>query len=149
MIDSIVATSGMQKPPQKSEALSDEQLATISETLSGYDPENLTSEDAASIVEIFKSENIPPGKALEAAMADFGFDAKAVGELAGLPQRSPKPENSNQMSDMLSFLKDTISTQLEQSGNETLSEEDIKAVYQTVYQKFGIDEDASLIDTTA
>lgn len=151
MIDSIGMNTSMQKPPQKSEPLSDVQLATISETLANFDSENLTEEDAQNIVEAFKAADIKPGKALAAAMSELGFDARAVGELADIEPKGPKPssQNSEQMSAMFSFLTDTISEQLKQSGNDSLSEEDIKAIYQTVYEKFGMEDNGNIINTTA
>ncbi len=72
-----------------SQSLSQEQQQTIKDTLANFDVDNLSESDAASIVEAFNEAGIRPGAALEAAMAESGFDAKTVGEMAGVTQSRP------------------------------------------------------------
>ncbi|MCW8885468.1 MAG: hypothetical protein OQK12_09470 [Motiliproteus sp.] len=89
MISGISGASAMaaMPPPQQSnstQALSDDQLQLIEETLAQYDSESLSESDAAAIVEVFSEAGIEPGKELASAMGEFGFDAKTVGDLAGV-----------------------------------------------------------------
>jgi hypothetical protein len=73
---------------QSDASLSDDQTQLITYTLSQDDAENLTAEDAESIVSIFQEAGIQPGKSLAEAMESAGYDAKAVGDLAR-PQGPP------------------------------------------------------------
>lgn len=91
----------MQRNNQQS--ITQEQRQLIQDTLSQYDPKNLTQEQATSIVEAFKEAGIGPGQALEEVMDESGFDARSVGDLAGVgdPQQSgsrmppPPPPDEN------------------------------------------------------
>ena len=64
--------------------LTDKQSQHIKETLSKYDPNNLTKADAKEIVSSFREAGIRPSKALKEAMSAEGFDAKTVAKKAGL-----------------------------------------------------------------
>lgn len=91
-MDSIAATSVSMPPPprtQSSASLTDTQNQLINETLGQFDSKNLTTTDAQSIVATFQEAGIQPGKALAAAMENAGFDARAVGDLAGAQGRGP------------------------------------------------------------
>jgi hypothetical protein len=82
----------MPMPPHGgARALTQEQKDLIQTTLSEFDPENLTEADALSIVETFRSAGIQPGPQLAEVMAESGFDAKAVGDLAGVAPPPPPP----------------------------------------------------------
>jgi hypothetical protein len=93
MIGSITsnpAASAMQSQMARStQTLSQDQQLLIEETLANFDADNLTQSDAASIVEAFSNAGIQPGRALEEAMAASGFDARSVGEMAGV---GPPPQ---------------------------------------------------------
>lgn len=93
MINSINSNfaSAMHQAPMMdySQSLSQEQQQTIKDTLAKFDVDNLSESDAASIVESFNEAGIRPGAALEAAMAESGFDAKTVGEMAGKTYSRP------------------------------------------------------------
>ena len=131
MVSSISGSMMPPPPPQSSSgsqsSLSDEQLLTIEEVLAEYDVDNLTSEDALSIVETFKEAGVAPGQALEEAMSSAGFDAQEVGKLAGVGGEQgggppPPPESSD------SAVTLNISDQMLQDLNELLDsyyEEDI------------------------
>ena len=86
-------------PPPKGQqsSLTDEQTQTLQSILEQYNADSLTSDNATSIVEQLKSEGIEPSKALGSALSSAGFDAKKIGELAGLgdgkPQR-PLPDTA-------------------------------------------------------
>ena len=70
--------------------LTDKQSQYIKETLSKYDPNNLTKADAKEIVSSFREAGIRPSKALKEAMSAEGFDAKTVAKKAGLrPLQAP------------------------------------------------------------
>lgn len=73
----------------QSQSLSDAQQQTIKDTLENFDADNLSASDATSIVDAFTEAGIQPGAAMESAMEDLGFDAKAVGEMAGVEQSKP------------------------------------------------------------
>ncbi len=122
MISGISGASAMvavAQPQQSnnSPSLSDNQLKTIEETLAQYDTDNLTESDAAAIVEAFSEAGIQPGRELESAMAEHGFDAKSVGELAGVEGKGsaqsagghpPPPPELNLDDDGLQQLSDLL-----------------------------------------
>ncbi|MBK1724772.1 hypothetical protein, partial [Thiocystis violacea] len=93
MINSISSNlaSVMQQAPRmdKSQSLSEAQQQTMKDTLANFDADNLSASDATSIVDAFNEAGIQPGAAMESAMEDLGFDAKAVGEKAGVEQSRP------------------------------------------------------------
>jgi len=101
----------------RSSSLSTEQQAMITDLLSGYDSESLSSSDAKEIVQTLQDAGIEPSKALESTMATSGFDAKEIGKLAGLGQGSngtrpmgpppPKQEEMSSISDLLESLLDS------------------------------------------
>jgi len=108
-ISGYSTSSAMQgQQAHRQQSLSQEQRQLIETTLAKYDSGNLTQSDAISIVEAFKEAGIQPGKGLAEAMAESGFDAKAVGELAGVapPPGGPKgqPVTLNISEDMLQEL---------------------------------------------
>lgn len=72
-------------------SLTEEQMQLVSDTLEQFDVENLTAADAQSIVAIFEEAGIQPGQALQEAMAASGFDARTVGEMAGVGPSGPPP----------------------------------------------------------
>lgn len=67
-----------------SSTLSSSQQETISSVLENYDADNLTAEDAQSIVAAFKEAGIEPGSELESALEEEGFDANEIGTLASV-----------------------------------------------------------------
>ena len=82
MINSVSSGANfqpMQRP--QAEPLTSEQTELMNETLAQFDPENLTAEDAQSIMQTFMDAGIQPGQEMEAIMAEAGFDAAEVGEL--------------------------------------------------------------------
>ncbi len=75
-------------PPSR--PLTDEQKSLVQSTLSEYDAENLTAEDAKEILSTFREAGIRPGKELRQAISDAGFDEKSLMELAR-PEGAPEP----------------------------------------------------------
>jgi len=104
--------SGQQN--QNSSSLTTSQKETISSVLEQFDSSNLSSSDAASIIEAFQDAGIEPSKELESAMSAQGFDAQEVGKLggAGGPQGAggmpPPPPPSDEEEYAISTLLDTL-----------------------------------------
>ena len=159
MISSI--NSGMSMPPPRpssasEQSLSDDQLTLISDTLSELDADNLTEEDALSIIEAFSEAGIAPGKEMESAISELGFDAHMIGELGnGSEKGTPPPpppsdvQSSTEISEMVSFIEELLEEKLAESNERELTDQDKEAIYAKVKDQFGIGEDESLINTTA
>lgn len=131
----------------RQQSITQEQRQLIEETLAQYDPENLTQDQAASIVDTFKEAGIEPSYVMAEAMTTLGFDARAIGDLAGVgdpqqvdSQKPPPPPPNQDMPTTLNIsdsalqeLKDL----LEEYYNNDLSEDEretklgaIKEVFQ-------------------
>ena len=142
-------------PPQRSEqSLTTEQQSILSETLSQFDPENLTESDALSIVEALSQAEIQPGSALETAMSDLGFDAKSIGDLAHASEsgnRPPPPpqQSSDEISSLVDYLTELMEEKLAESNSSTLSDDDKQSILAQVFEKFDIEDGESIINTTA
>lgn len=67
----------------RSTSLSNEQQSLIELTLGKYDSSKLSASDANEIVNTFSEAGIQPGKELENALMEAGFDAREIGSLAG------------------------------------------------------------------
>lgn len=74
-------------------SLSYEQQTLIEETLAKYDTSSLSESDAKEIVEIFSEAGIEPSKELETALSSIGFDAKEIGDLAGVGREGSNPSS--------------------------------------------------------
>jgi len=83
-LDYSAITSSASSSSSSKNALSYDQQQIIDDTLSNYDSSNLSQSDALEIVAAFQEANIEPSKQLEDAMSSLGFDAKEVGDLAGV-----------------------------------------------------------------
>jgi len=117
-----IGSNSMNIPQQMSQSsssnssLSTSQLETISSVLEEYDANNLSSEDAQSIVAAFKDAGIESSKAFENTMTTEGFDAKTVGDTAGIggpkgggggmppPPPPPSEEEESSVTDLLDTL---------------------------------------------
>ena len=106
----------------RSSSLSTEQKALIEDVLSNYDASSLSADDAAAIVEAFQEAGIAPSAALEGAMSASGFDAKEVGDLAGVgpagggrPAGGPPPPPSE---DELSTITDLLESLLDDEDED-------------------------------
>jgi urease gamma subunit len=94
--------------------------------LSQYDSENLSEADAQAIVEAFQAEGIQPGRALAEAMNAEGFDAREVGQLAGVEgprggggMPPPPPPPSDEEVSSISSLLDTLLNSDEEDEEST------------------------------
>lgn len=153
--------SGISMPPQqqgqRAQNLSADQQALISETLSEFDPENLTESDAQSIIETFSEAGIQPSSTLGQAMEELGFDARTVGDLANAEQAGnrppppPPPSDSGQSTEEISSLVDYFTELMEQklaeSNDTELSDSDKLSILDQLYDKFGIESGTSMINT--
>jgi hypothetical protein len=101
----------------KSSSLSSDKQAFIEDLLSQYDSSTLSSSDAKEIVQALQGAGIEPSKAMESAMSASGFDAKEIGNLAGVgksgggrpmgPPPPPPEEESSSISELLKSLLET------------------------------------------
>jgi hypothetical protein len=156
-INSASSSMSISMPSKRTEqVLNDEQKTLISDTLADFDPENLTESDALSIVETFSEAGIQPGSGLGDAMEELGFDAQTLGDLvnndsdASRPPPPPPPaQNEVEISSMVSYLADLMEERLASTDTSTLSDQDKQAIYSSVLEKFGLEEDDSIINTTA
>jgi hypothetical protein len=112
----------------KSSSLSTEQQAFITDLLSQYDSESLSASDAKEIVKALQEAGIEPSKAMESTMASSGFDAKNIGDLAGVgkgdgggrPMGPPPPKNE-EMSSVSDLLESLLSADEEDDSTSTTS----------------------------
>lgn len=151
MINSV--GSGMQMPPMQSSqaSMTSDQKTQVEEILNQFSADNLSSEDATSIVESLSELNINPSKELEEIMADSGFSARDIGDMAGVEdgQRPPPPpppqSGSTDSTEVVSFLEDLL-----ENYDEQLSDEDKDSILSAVQEKFGLTGDSgSLVNVTA
>ena len=155
MINSVSSGANfqpMQRP--QAEPLTSEQTELMNETLAQFDPENLTAEDAQSIMQTFMDAGIQPGQEMEAIMAEAGFDAAEVGELSRPegerpPGPPPPPPSGNSLEqvdteEVVSYLDELLAQYSDQLG-----EEDKEAILASVQEKFALSEGDSLLSVTA
>ncbi|ARD44749.1 hypothetical protein [Colwellia sp. PAMC 21821] len=154
MINTTNLNSSMPPPPFRSEqSLTSEQQSLISDTLSEFDTDNLSQEDALSIIETFSQANIQPGAALEKALSSAGFDAKSIGELANVSEGSrpppPPKQSADEITSMLDYLAEILEETLSENNGNSLSDEDKQSILAQVFEKFDLEEGDSIINTTA
>jgi hypothetical protein len=155
MINSINSGGSMPPPPRTEQNLTGDQQSVISDTLSEFDVDNLTEADALSIVEAFSEAGIQPGLALEKAVADAGFDAKTIGELANVSEEGNRPpppppkQSSDEVSSMVEYLAELLEEKLASNNSDSLSDEDKQSILAQVFEKFDIEESDSIINTSA
>lgn len=151
MINSISSGanfSQMQRP--QAQPLTTEQSELMNETLSQFDPENLTAEDAQSIVTAFQEAGIQPGQEMQELMAEAGFDAAQVGEMGrpegGRPPGPPPQGGVEQVNtdDVVSYLDELL-----ENYSEQLNDEDKESILASVQEKFGLSQSDSLLSVKA
>ena len=153
MVDSIGSANFRPPPPPPGtggqSSLSEDQTSLIEETLSAYDADNLTESDAASIVEAFADAGIAPSSAFADKLAEVGFDAREIGELAGAkPSESgqpppPPPSGSGNLD--LTDAVDYLETLFDEKGE---TETDNSSITAQLAERFGLSEGESLINIT-
>lgn len=137
------------RPP--SQPLSDEQKSLVEETLSNYDAENLSEDDAKAIVETFKEAGIKPGKELADLTSELGFDAKEIGDLAGLePPQGPPPAQPGGEDEQSLNTEDlsTLQSIIDDYDLNDLSEEEEEEILNQLEDAELINEQGSLISLT-
>ena len=159
MINATSSGMSMPPPPKSSveESLTDEQQSLISETLSNFDADNLSESDAASIVKTLSEAGIQPSAAFEQAMADVGFDAKTIGDLAGISEEGNRPpppppppqQSAEEITSMVDYLSELMEEKLAESSSDSLSAEDKESILAQVFEKYNIEDGESIINTTA
>tara|TARA_R110002153_G_scaffold5044_3_gene23513 strand:+ start:17253 stop:17720 length:468 start_codon:yes stop_codon:yes gene_type:complete len=154
MVDSIGSASFRPPPPPSGvgsqSSLTDDQTALIEETLSGYDADNLTESDAASIIEAFADAGIAPSSAFADKLTEVGFDAQEIGGLAGADragsgQPPPPPPPSSSGSLDLTDAVDYLETLFEEKEDNATDNSTIAA---QLAERFGLSEGESLINIT-
>ena len=159
MISGVSSGIQMSMPRSDSrteQALTEENQQLISDTLSQFDPDNLTEADALTIVETLSEAAIQPGQGLETALSELGFDAKSIGDLAGVSQsegsRPPPPppqQSTEEISELVDFVTTLLEEKLAESADESLTDEDRESIYAQINEKFGFDNDDSIINLKA
>lgn len=153
MINNVNAGISM-PPPRTQQNLTEEQQTFVTDTLAEFDADELSEEDALSIIDMFSQADIQPGAALEKVMSSAGFDAKSIGDIAaaadsGRPPPPPPKQSSDEISSMADYLAELLEETLSASQSESLSDEDKQAILAQVFDKFNIEPSESIINTTA
>jgi hypothetical protein len=121
--------------PPPSKPMTEETKKQVTDILSQYDPENLSSEDMDAIKKSFKEAGVRPNSELKSMLEDSGFDAKALGDRAretqgaggGPPPGSPPPGGGAPPGGVQQASTDQLkqlSSMLEQYDLNNLSEDD-------------------------
>lgn len=146
MVDSVSNSNFRPPPPpppsSQSASLNDEQTLLIEETLANFDANNLSADDANSIVETFSQAGIAPSADFASVLEASGFDAREIGDLANTGESRPPPPTTAQtdgadLASITDYLDSLISDSSENSSNVSLAEQ--------VAQRFGLAEDQPLI----
>jgi len=129
----------------QSASITEDQQAQLEDLLSEFDADNLTTEDATSIISSVQEMGIEPSQSLVDLMADSGFDAQAIGDMGGAnrPAPPPPPQESatTESAEMVSFLEEL----LESYDTDELSTENKDSILAAVQEKFGLTATDSLI----
>ncbi|WP_077283525.1 hypothetical protein [Cognaticolwellia aestuarii] len=155
MINNVNAGISMPPPPPRTQQnLTEEQQTFVTDTLAEFDADELSEEDALSIIDMFSQADIQPGAALEKVMSSAGFDAKSIGDIAAAadssrPPPPPPKQSSDEISSMADYLAELLEETLAASQSESLSDEDKQAILAQVFDKFNIEPSESIINTTA
>jgi len=138
---------GGKPPPQP---LSDEQKSLVEETLANYDAENLTEEDALAIVDAFKEAGIKPGRELAELTSELGFDAREIGDLAGVepPKGPPPPPPPGEDQSLNTEDLSTLQSIIDDYDLNDLSEEEEEEIISQLEDAELINEEGSLISLT-
>jgi hypothetical protein len=116
--------------PPPSKPMTEEAKKQVTDILSQYDPENLSTDDMDAINKSFKEAGVRPSGELKSMLEDSGFDAKALGDRAretqgpngGPPPGGPPPGGGAQQASTDQLKQ--LSSMLEQYDLNNLSEDD-------------------------
>ncbi len=122
----MIGASGMMS---KGKELTDDQIQTITDILSQYDPDNVSDEDAKAIFQAFEDAGITPAKGMKEAIEAAGFDAedlrsRGMSEAGMMPPPPPEDSNSSINLSALQSLQEILNqydlTNLSDSDQESL-----------------------------
>lgn len=131
--------------------ITEDQKEFVESALAEFDPDNLTEDDAQAIVEAFKDAGIQPGKELAELMAEAGFDAKEVGDLAGVRPPGPPPGGQGAIGGPIftDEMLGTLESLLEEYGSDELDDEAKDSILQSMQEKFGLESSDHLFSVQA
>jgi hypothetical protein len=116
---SAIYTNTSTSSTNRSNSLTSDQTDLISSVLSNYDANNLTKDDAKSIVSAFENAGITPSSELASAMGNSGFSAQEVGQLAGVGPKGggmPPPPSQKEVNSVSSILDTLLSNDESESS---------------------------------
>ena len=131
--------NSMPQQPGQNRPLTAEQQQLVTDTLTEFDPDSMTEADALSIVEIFAEAGIQPGRALADTMAESGFDARGIGELAGIQganqgKGSADGQGTTQSLNISEELLSQLSEMLNNYYGNDLSDEDKATTLESIQE---------------
>lgn len=135
--------NSMPQQPGQNRSLTSDQQQLVTDTLTEFDPDSMTEADALSIVEIFAEAGIQPGRALADTMAESGFDARSIGELAGIQGANqgkgpPPPSTGGQGTTQSLNISEELLSQLNEMLNNyysnDLSDEDKATTLESIQE---------------
>lgn len=146
----------MSNSSSKTSNLSLDQQTLIEDTLAKYDADSLSESDAQEIVGIFEEAGIEPSKDFASALSSVGFDAKEIGDLAGVAESGgaagaaggkpaggpPPPPPSEEEEEEISSIYDLLETLLASE-----EEEEEESSTSSIISGSGYDESSSSFET--
>ncbi|MEP1144194.1 MAG: hypothetical protein ABJH52_10780 [Henriciella sp.] len=149
MINSVGASQLSSQSLQSQASLSEEQQSSIADVLAKYDPDNVSESDAQNIVSSIQELGISPGTVLTQAMQASGFDAKSIGDAAGVKgDRPPPPPGGGQMGGKGSVDTEALAALqlfLDQYEGSDITEEDWSSIT-TALEEQGFDTNRPFVD---
>jgi hypothetical protein len=122
---------------RSSTPLTDDQKSQVESILEDYDPENLTADDAKSIMKSIHDAGIQPGKDLTDVLEASGFDEKEMLSLArpeGKPPMGPQGTSSSSTNKMDVSSLQTFKSILSQYDLTSMTEDDQDSLYSQLNQ---------------
>ena len=144
---SVSASMPVATQAQSNSSINATQQKLIEETLAEFDANNLSESDALAIVEAFSEAGIQPGAELESLMSDAGFDAKTVGDLAGVGPKGQGPDSTRggQFNEMVDLLSQLIDEALQESDDGQISDEQKLSIYEAMAEQFSVESNGSIL----
>lgn len=129
MMNAISGMMSVAMMPQVSqaeeEAMTDEQTEGLDALLSNYDLENLSDDDASSIVSGISDLRIPPTEELALVLSEYGIDAGDLAEQAGMRPPPPPGERAENSGGVDKAALEVLTSVLEElSASEETDEAD-------------------------
>ncbi|MCL1127718.1 hypothetical protein [Shewanella surugensis] len=148
MINAIGSTMQMPSMQFNQSSMTSEERISVQALLADFSADDLSEIDAMSIVEGLSSAGIAPSQELAQIMAESGFDAQAIGEMAGVNDaQMPPPPPQNEMihsTEILSFLEELL-----EDFDGQLSNDEQQSILSQVQSQFGMKQSDSIIDIRA